>query len=109
MAAFARDHGGDSRFAGRCAYASALRPDGRARAFNNHGAPNECVYVSCTVLPGVLHTEAVWGNGTTEYSLDALLAAPHQVCISLSLRLSPSLSLSLSLYTHILLVIHVYT
>jgi len=46
MAAFARDHGGDSRFA---------------------------------VLPGVLHTEAVWGNGTTEYSLDALLAAPHQV------------------------------
>ena len=74
MAAFARDHGGDSRFAGRCAYASALRPNCRARAFNNHGAPNECVYVSCTVLPGVLHTEAVWGNGTTEYSLDALLA-----------------------------------
>ena len=30
------------------------------------------------VLPGVLHTEAVWGNGTTEYALDALLAAPHQ-------------------------------
>eukprot|EP01043_Picozoa_sp_COSAG02_P028987 COSAG02_NODE_1785_length_10940_cov_9.153399_12_plen_396_part_00 len=45
MKAFARDHGGDSRFA---------------------------------VLPGVLHTEAVWGNGTTEYALDALLAAPHQ-------------------------------
>ena len=78
MAAFARDHGGDSRFAGRCAYASALRPNCRARAFNNHGAPNECVYVSCTVLPGVLHTEAVWGNGTTEYSLDALLAAPGE-------------------------------
>eukprot|EP00658_Telonema_sp_P-2_P056003 TRINITY_DN44501_c0_g1_i1.p1 TRINITY_DN44501_c0_g1~~TRINITY_DN44501_c0_g1_i1.p1 ORF type:complete len:500 (+),score=99.64 TRINITY_DN44501_c0_g1_i1:160-1659(+) len=30
------------------------------------------------VLPGVLHTNAVWGNGTTEYALDALLAAPHQ-------------------------------
>jgi threonine 3-dehydrogenase len=45
MDAFARDHGGDPRFA---------------------------------VLPGVLHSEAVWGNGTTEYALDALLAAPHQ-------------------------------
>eukprot|EP01043_Picozoa_sp_COSAG02_P006095 COSAG02_NODE_170_length_31534_cov_33.568498_14_plen_540_part_00 len=45
MKTFARDHGGDTRFA---------------------------------VLPGVLHTEAVWGNGTTEYALDALLAAPHQ-------------------------------
>ncbi len=45
MEAFARDHGGDSRFA---------------------------------VLPGVLHQNAVWGNGTTEYALDALLAAPHQ-------------------------------
>ena len=30
------------------------------------------------VLPGVLHSEAIWGNGTTEYALDALLAAPHQ-------------------------------
>mmetsp|Transcript_2880 Transcript_2880/g.8710 ORF Transcript_2880/g.8710 Transcript_2880/m.8710 type:complete len:484 (-) Transcript_2880:56-1507(-) len=30
------------------------------------------------VLPGVLHAEPVWGNGTTEYALDALLAAPHQ-------------------------------
>jgi len=30
------------------------------------------------VLPGVLHTNAVWGNGTTEYALDALLKAPHQ-------------------------------
>jgi len=30
------------------------------------------------VLPGVLHSEPVWGNGTTEYALDALLAAPHQ-------------------------------
>jgi len=45
MATFARDHGGDARFA---------------------------------VLPGVLHSEAVWGNGTTEYTLDALLSAPHQ-------------------------------
>jgi len=27
------------------------------------------------VLPGVLHEEPVWGNGTTEYALDALLAA----------------------------------
>lgn len=45
MAAFARDHGGDPRFA---------------------------------VLPGVLHSEPVWGNGTTEYALDALLNAPHQ-------------------------------
>merc|ERR1712091_340748 len=45
MAAFARDHGGDSRFA---------------------------------VLPGVLHSNSVWGNGTTEYALDALLSAPHQ-------------------------------
>ena len=30
------------------------------------------------VLPGVLHRNSVWGNGTTEYALDALLAAPHQ-------------------------------
>ena len=30
------------------------------------------------MLPGVLHSNAVWGNGTTEYALDALLAAPHQ-------------------------------
>ena len=30
------------------------------------------------VLPGVLHSNAVWGNGTTEYALDALLNAPHQ-------------------------------
>ena len=27
------------------------------------------------VLPGVLHSAPVWGNGTTEYALDALLAA----------------------------------
>lgn len=27
------------------------------------------------VLPGVLHTEAAWGKGTTEYALEALLAA----------------------------------
>lgn len=27
------------------------------------------------VLPGVLHSEERWGNGTTEYALDALLAA----------------------------------
>eukprot|EP00930_Biecheleria_cincta_P029356 TRINITY_DN20429_c0_g1_i1.p1 TRINITY_DN20429_c0_g1~~TRINITY_DN20429_c0_g1_i1.p1 ORF type:complete len:327 (-),score=73.65 TRINITY_DN20429_c0_g1_i1:207-1187(-) len=27
------------------------------------------------VLPGVLHSEASWGNGTTEYALEALLAA----------------------------------
>jgi len=27
------------------------------------------------LLPGVLHSEPVWGNGTTEYALDALLAA----------------------------------
>jgi len=27
------------------------------------------------VLPGVLHSEPIWGNGTTEYALDALLAA----------------------------------
>lgn len=30
------------------------------------------------ILPGVLHNERVWGNGTTEYALDALLAATHQ-------------------------------
>jgi nucleoside-diphosphate-sugar epimerase len=30
------------------------------------------------VLPGVLHSEPIWGNGTTEYALDAILAAPHQ-------------------------------
>jgi threonine 3-dehydrogenase len=42
MDEFAREHGGDSRFA---------------------------------ILPGVLHSEPVWGNGTTEYALDALLAA----------------------------------
>ena len=45
MERFAKDHGGDPRFA---------------------------------VLPGVLHSEPIWGNGTTEYALDALLAAPHQ-------------------------------
>jgi len=45
MKTFAKDHGGDPRFA---------------------------------VLPGVLHSNSVWGNGTTEYALDALLAAPHQ-------------------------------
>eukprot|EP00931_Biecheleriopsis_adriatica_P100878 TRINITY_DN7611_c0_g1_i1.p1 TRINITY_DN7611_c0_g1~~TRINITY_DN7611_c0_g1_i1.p1 ORF type:complete len:455 (-),score=68.63 TRINITY_DN7611_c0_g1_i1:248-1612(-) len=45
MAQFAKDYGGDPRFA---------------------------------VLPGVLHSESVWGNGTTEYALDALLTAPHQ-------------------------------
>lgn len=27
------------------------------------------------VLPGVLHSEALWGNGTTEYALEALQAA----------------------------------
>mmetsp|Transcript_109265 Transcript_109265/g.189591 ORF Transcript_109265/g.189591 Transcript_109265/m.189591 type:complete len:336 (-) Transcript_109265:32-1039(-) len=27
------------------------------------------------VLPGVLHSESAWGNGTTEYALSALLAA----------------------------------
>lgn len=27
------------------------------------------------VLPGVLHAEPIWGNGTTEYALDAMLAA----------------------------------
>ena len=27
------------------------------------------------VLPGVLHSEPIWGNGTTEYALDALLAS----------------------------------
>merc|ERR1719382_1109689 len=27
------------------------------------------------VLPGVLHSEATWGKGTTEYALEALLAA----------------------------------
>lgn len=30
------------------------------------------------VLPGVLHTEAVWGQGTTEYALDALKAAAEE-------------------------------
>jgi threonine 3-dehydrogenase len=39
----------------------------------NHGGDTRFA-----VLPGVLHTNAVWGNGTTEYALDALLAAPHQ-------------------------------
>jgi hypothetical protein len=31
------------------------------------------------VLPGVLHTQPVWGNGTTEYALDALLAASRNL------------------------------
>ena len=31
------------------------------------------------VLPGVLHSEPIWGNGTTEYALDALLAASKGV------------------------------
>lgn len=42
MAKFAKEHGGDTRWA---------------------------------VLPGVLHMEASWGQGTTEYALDALQAA----------------------------------
>lgn len=37
--------------------------------YNNGGDPR------WAVLPGVLHTEARWGNGTTEYALEALLAA----------------------------------
>jgi len=32
------------------------------------------------VLPGVLHSEATWGHGTTEYALEALLAAAQ--CLS---------------------------
>ena len=48
MADFARDEGGDPRFA---------------------------------VLPGVLHDAKTWGNGTTEYALDAILAAPpRELC-----------------------------
>lgn len=31
------------------------------------------------VLPGVLHSNPVWGNGTTEYALDALIAAAKGV------------------------------
>ena len=27
------------------------------------------------IIPGVLHTQASWGGGTTEYALDALFAA----------------------------------
>lgn len=30
------------------------------------------------VLPGVLHSESAWGGGTTEYALEALLAAAKQ-------------------------------
>ena len=29
------------------------------------------------VLPGVLHSAAVWGGGTTEYALEALQAAAN--------------------------------
>lgn len=32
------------------------------------------------VLPGVLHSESTWGHGTTEYALEALLAAAN--CLS---------------------------
>mmetsp|Transcript_22134 Transcript_22134/g.32231 ORF Transcript_22134/g.32231 Transcript_22134/m.32231 type:complete len:336 (+) Transcript_22134:92-1099(+) len=35
------------------------------------------------IIPGVLHTQPVWGGGTTEYALDALAAAvrgEHYVC-----------------------------
>jgi threonine 3-dehydrogenase len=35
------------------------------------------------VIPGVLHNGAVWGGGTTEYALDAILSAvkgEHYVC-----------------------------
>ncbi|CAJ1436311.1 unnamed protein product [Effrenium voratum] len=31
------------------------------------------------VLPGVLHSEAAWGNGTTEYALEALLFAAKRL------------------------------
>ncbi|GMH80896.1 hypothetical protein TL16_g08739 [Triparma laevis f. inornata] len=41
-------------------------------AHNHNGDPR------FAVLPGVLHCNSVWGNGTTEYALDALLCAPHQ-------------------------------
>ena len=37
-----------------------------------------CPQARFAVLPGVLHSNPVWGNGTTEYALDALLTAPHQ-------------------------------
>jgi threonine 3-dehydrogenase len=35
------------------------------------------------VIPGVLHSESTWGGGTTEYALDALMAAhrnQHYIC-----------------------------
>lgn len=30
------------------------------------------------IIPGVLHSQPTWGNGTTEYALDAILAAYHR-------------------------------
>ena len=43
------------------------------------------------VLPGVLHSEPIWGNGTTEYALDALIAAsqgtPYSCPIELDVQL----------------------
>jgi len=44
-----------------------------AEFVRNHGGD-----ARFAVLPGVLHNNPVWGNGTTEYALDALLSAPHQ-------------------------------
>ena len=43
------------------------------------------------VLPGVLHSEPIWGNGTTEYALDALIAAsknePYVCPVDLDVKL----------------------
>eukprot|EP00944_MAST-04C_sp_MAST-4C-sp1_P012341 g12341.t1 len=43
------------------------------------------------VLPGVLHSESIWGNGTTEYALDALIAAskgePYVCPVELDVKL----------------------
>ena len=44
-----------------------------------HFAKNEGGDPRFAVLPGVLHSEPIWGNGTTEYALDALLAASKGV------------------------------
>eukprot|EP00946_MAST-07B_sp_MAST-7B-sp1_P001881 g1881.t1 len=48
------------------------------RELMDHFAKEHGFDTRFAVLPGVLHDNAVWGNGTTEYALDALLTAPHQ-------------------------------
>ena len=73
MARFAAEHGGDPRFAVLPGVLHRFAP----RNTTFPCAPAVTV-LKTMPLVAVLHSEPVWGNGTTEYALDALLAAPHQ-------------------------------